>query len=191
MKTLSNLLMSDFIEMSCGHLEVLKEDGENVSNEELSHRANELSYEYKNIINPSGCKAAIVIKHKEMERMAKVTLFRLSLSMLAMGDVDKVREVLSNVLDVNVSKDVLKQRITNELQRVSFEQKRYDEKKLESQESKMNEAEIKNMFDKELASLMVFFKMGIDINKISAGVYANMVYQAYLQIKKQNEMIHK
>ena len=191
MKTLSNLLMSDFISMSCGKLDVLLDEGENVDNEYLVRRAHELSYEYKNIINPSACKAAILIKQRETERRAKIALYRLCLSMLAIGDVKNVREVLSKYISPSISDVELKKKIENDLQRVIFEQKRFDEQKSADNEEEKSEDEIRSMFDKEISSLMVFFKMPIDIQKISAGVYANMVNQAYSQVKKQNMQMHK
>ena len=185
MKTLSSVLMSDFIEMSCGHYDVLREDGENVSKEDLVKKANELSYEYKNVINPSACKAAIMVSKKETERKGRIALFRLCVTLLAIGSEEDVRSVLANVMNVSVPADVLKSKIEGELQRLLFEQKRYEEKKEKPEESK-SEQDIRAMFDKEIASLMVFFKMGIDIHTISAGVYANLVNQAYMQMKARS-----
>lgn len=45
--------------------------------------------------------------------------------------------------------------------------------------------EVRASFDKEIAFLMTYFKMNIDVNIVSAGVYANMLHQADIEIKRR------
>ena len=45
--------------------------------------------------------------------------------------------------------------------------------------------DVRASFDREIAFLMTYFKMNIDTRNITAGVYANMVHQADVEIKRK------
>ena len=45
--------------------------------------------------------------------------------------------------------------------------------------------DVRASFDREIAFLMTYFKMNIDTRIITAGVYANMVHQADVEIKRK------
>ena len=42
---------------------------------------------------------------------------------------------------------------------------------------------MRESYDAEIAFIMTYYKMNIDVNVVSAGIYANMVRQAEREIK--------
>ena len=47
--------------------------------------------------------------------------------------------------------------------------------------------QIRSSFDAEIAFLMTFFKMNIDVRNINAAVYANIVHQADVEISMKKK----
>ena len=62
-------------------------------------------------------------------------------------------------------------------------QKKHDDRLENNQNSRPNN--VRESYDTEIAFIMTYFKMNIDINIISAGIYANMVRQADNEIRRK------
>ena len=60
-------------------------------------------------------------------------------------------------------------------------QKKHNDRLKNNQNSKPQN--IRESYDAEIAFIMTYYKMNIDVNVVSAGIYANMVRQAEREIK--------
>jgi len=77
----------------------------------------------------------------------------------------------------------LKSKLDYMLHIAIFEQKRNEERRVEEHsEKKATPEQIRSSFDSEIAFLMTYFKMNIDVHAVSAAVYANIVHQADVEI---------
>lgn len=182
---LNQISLSDFIDISCGEYLCLLSENESKSEEELKERASKLIIDYRNITNPSGVKALILDKEDIMKERTRLLLLRICQTLIAVCCFDEVREVLMQ-MEVNVhnmDNEQLKSKLDYMLHIAIFEQKRNEERRVEEHsEKKATPEQIRSSFDSEIAFLMTYFKMNIDVHAVSAAVYANIVHQADVEI---------
>ena len=192
MKTLSTLMMNEFIAMSCGNLSIVLEEGESYSEDEIKQHVNKLLFDYKMLVNPVGMKIVLSQEKQNSLRTARIYLLRMCTSLLDMKSYDDVREIVNEMgwHCEKMSIDDLDRKVKSELRRLEYESKR--SKASQDSEKEQNEAspqEIISMFDKEQAALMTYFKMCISMDSITAAVYANMVAQAEREIAIRNKSL--
>lgn len=182
---LNQISLSDFIDISCGEYLCLLSENESKSEEELKERASKLIIDYRNINNPSGVKALILDKEDIMKERTHLLLLRICQTLIAVCSFDEVREVLMQmeVNAHNMDNEQLKSKLDYMLHIAIFEQKRNEERRVEEHsEKKATPEQIRSSFDSEIAFLMTYFKMNIDVHAVSAAVYANIVHQADIEI---------
>jgi hypothetical protein len=182
---LNQISLSDFIDISCGEYLCLLSENESKSEEELKERASKLIIDYRNITNPSGVKALILDKEDIMKERTHLLLLRICQTLIAVCSFDEVREVLMQmeVNAHNMDNEQLKSKLDYMLHIAIFEQKRNEERRVEEHsEKKATPEQIRSTFDSEIAFLMTYFKMNIDVHAVSAAVYANIVHQADVEI---------
>ena len=176
--TLSRLSMFDFIELLCGNREVLMEEGDNHSM--LENVASELIYQYQSIVNPSGIESAIL----EKEEKIKITIAKILKALISINAVDDVVGLLSEMGITGIEREKIPSRIDRMIAEAEYMRKRIED--TSSADRKKNTPDdVRASFDREIAFLMTYFKMNIDTRIITAGVYANMVHQADVEIKRK------
>lgn len=181
---LNELSMAAFIELSCGNTSVLLDDGEESDKAVLEHIRSELISEYKEITNPAAMKSMLIEKEDESKLKAKILMFRICKSLCSFGDYDLARGVMLEY-DSGYSKngeDMAKD-IDKRLHDAEFMLKRISSSK--EPYVPPTEKEIRDSFDKEIASIMTYFKMPIDIHTTNAAVYANIVCHAMADMKRK------
>lgn len=180
--TLSRLSMFDFIELLCGNREVLIEEGDNESM--LENVASELIYQYQCIVNPSGVESEILYKEEKIKINYRITIAKILKALISINAVDDVVGLLSEMGITGIEREKIPARIDRMIAEAEYMRKRIED--TSSADRKKNTPDdVRASFDREIAFLMTYFKMNIDTRIITAGVYANMVHQADVEIKRK------
>ena len=173
--------MYDFIELLCGNNQVLLEDGDNDSM--LENVASELIYQYQCIVNPSGIESALLEKEEKIKIKYRITIAKILKALMSIDAVEDVIELLKEMgYSVN-EREKISSKIDRMIAEAEYMKKRIDDNSHTS--GKKNTTDVRASFDREIAFLMTYFKMNIDTRNITAGVYANMVHQADVEIKRK------
>lgn len=179
--TLSRLNMYDFIELLCGNNRVLLEDGDNDSM--LENGASELIYQYQCIVNPSGIESALLEKEEKIKIKYRITIAKILKALMSIDAIEDVIELLKEMGYYINERDKISSKIDRMIAEAEYMKKRIDDNSHTS--GKKNTTDVRASFDREIAFLMTYFKMNIDTRNITAGVYANMVHQADVEIKRK------
>lgn len=180
--TLSRLSMFDFIELLCGNREVLMEEGDNHSM--LENVASELIYQYQSIVNPSGIESAILEKEEKIKIKYRITIAKILKALISINAVDDVVGLLSEMGITGIEREKIPSRIDRMIAEAEYMRKRIEDT-FSADRKKNTPDDVRASFDREIAFLMTYFKMNIDTRIITAGVYANMVHQADVEIKRK------
>lgn len=186
---LNQLSLYDFIELSCGDCSVLLSPDEDINEMELKKRSSDLIIEYKKITNPSGLKSVLVDREDMIKERARVLLFKVCISLIAIDAYEDVRKTLALLSydTKSMSDEQVKSKVEELLRSALFEQKRSDDMRSDEKKEKATPEQIRSSFDAEIAFLMTFFKMNIDVRNINAAVYANIVHQADVEISMKKK----
>ena len=179
--TLSRLSMFDFIELLCGNREVLIEEGDNESM--LENVASELIYQYQCIVNPSGVESEILYKEEKIKINYRITIAKILKALISINAVDDVG-LLSEMGITGIEREKIPARIDRMIAEAEYMRKRIEDTSSADRKSNTPD-DVRASFDREIAFLMTYFKMNIDTRIITAGVYANMVHQADVEIKRK------
>lgn len=172
---LDDISMYDFIDIYCGNYNRLsmEKDAKDV--------AANLIFEYRMITDPAGSKSVIYSHGNRLKIKAKVLLFQICSNLLAMKSNKDVCRILNDYGYKGLNEDNVGLKVKSLLNSALYENKRLEDEPYASK--KFTESDIRAYFNKEIAFLMTYFKMPIDIKSITASVYANIVNQAIEQIK--------
>lgn len=187
MKTirLDSLTLAQFIDLACGNYDIIAHASK--SPKELHETARALIEEYRMITDPTGYKQSVL----EMEDASRLKSFAfmfglLEVCLLTEGSEDEVRDILANDLGrrrvLSMSRKQLVDFVSREKRTYDFRLKRTGDN--ESPDAHYSEDEIRRGFSSEIAFVMAYFKMSIDVHVISASVYANLVRQARTAAKE-------
>lgn len=179
---LNQLSLAQFIELSCGDNSVLLEENENASEKEMKQLASRFILEYRTLMNPTGVKAIMAEKENALKIDARIFLLKLCKSLCILEGYEQVREALKESLPANLTNDRLKKSVENMLHEAEFYKKRTEDMAVADNPA-INENAIRASFDSEIAFVMTYFKMQIDIHTINAAVYANIVQRANTEIR--------
>ena len=179
---LNQLSLAQFIELSCGDNSVLLEENENASEKEMKQLASRFILEYRTLMNPTGVKAIMAEKENALKIDARIFLLKLCKSLCILEGYEQVREALKESLPANLTDDRLKKAVENMLHEAEFYKKRTEDMAVADNPA-INENAIRASFDSEIAFVMTYFKMQIDIHTINATVYANIVQRANTEIR--------
>lgn len=172
---LDQITMHDFIELYCGNYNVLPNE------DNPKEVASNLIFEYMMITDPASSKSVIYNRGNRIKLKAKILLFQICSNLLAMKAYDEVKEIMQNYGYRDLTNENIEVKIKSLLNSALYENKRLSECELDK--NKKSNSDIRMYFNKEVAFLMTFFKMQLDIKNISASIYANIVHQAAVQIK--------
>ena len=184
--------MAEFINLHCGDYSVLLENGEHISEEELKKKATELIFEYRNIVDPVGVKTTLLEYEEVLRDNTKIVFFQVCKKLVSINAIDEVKEILLTYgIDLTSATDEkVAQIVEKELKTALHNKERNDTMRedTEDDESLNTPDKIRASYDAEIASLMGYYKMSIDIHNISAAVYANLLVQA---VKSMQELKKK
>lgn len=188
MKTrLNQLTMAAFIELHCGDCSVILENGENIPEEDLKKKATDLLFEYRNIVDPVGVKTTLLEHEEKLKENTKVVFFQVCKKLVSINAVDEVKELLG-MYGINLASatdETVARRVEQELNTAFHTKERNDAARDYDEEDTLDTPDkIRASYDAEIASLMGFYKMSIDIHNISAAVYANLLIQAVKSIEE-------
>lgn len=181
---LNELSMAAFIELSCGNTSVLLDGDEDTDKAVLEHVRSELIAEYKTITNPSGMKSILIEKEDESKLKGRILMLRICSSLCSLGDYGLCKAVMAEY-ETGYARDgeQMAADVNKRLRDAEFMLKRITTSK--EPYVPPTEKEIRDSFDREIATLMTYFKMPVDIHKTSAAVYANIVCQAMEDMKRK------
>lgn len=193
MKTrLNQLTMAEFIDLHCGDCFVLLESGERISEEGLRKKATDLIFEYRSIVDPVGVKTTLLEYEEVLRDNTKIVFFQVCKKLVSINAIDEVKEILLTYgIDLTSATDEkVAQIVEKELKTALYNKERNDTMRgdTEDDESLNTSDKIRASYDAEIASLMGYYKMSIDIHNISAAVYANLLVQA---VKSMQELKKK
>lgn len=181
---LNEITLAQFIELLCGNYLVLS-DGDEVKENELQECARSLIASYRFISDKSGMRVLITDKEESVKSKMKVFFLRICNMLVLQEEFADVRSLLT-MIDEDVSgidNDTLHDKVAELLRYATFEQQRDEEahKKSESGD-KTSPDNIRSYYDAEIAFIMTYVKMNIDMHHINAAVYANIVNQVNADI---------
>lgn len=193
MKTrLNQLTMAEFIDLHCGDCSVLLENGEHISEEELKKKTTDLIFEYRNIVDPVGVKSTLLEYEEALRDNTKIVFFQVCKKLVSINAIDEVKEILMmyGINLTSATNEKVAQVVEQELKAALHNKERNDatRENREENESLNTPDKVRASYDAEIASLMGFYKMSIDIHNISAAVYANLLVQA---VKSMQELKKK
>lgn len=181
---LNEITLAQFIELLGGNYLVLS-DGDEVKENELQECARSLIASYRFIADKPGMRALIADKEESVKSKMKVFFLRICNMLVLQEEFADVRSLLA-MIDEDVSgidNDTLHDKVAELLRYATFEQQRDEEahKKSESGD-KTSPDNIRSYYDAEIAFIMTYVKMNIDMHHINAAVYANIVNQVNADI---------
>lgn len=191
MKTrLDELTLHEYIELCAGDLSVLGGGTEN-AREEAALR---LKQDYKRVADPSGYNSAVAQVEGWTRLSAEAGFYRMVANLTAIEAFTEARSLLDEAgRDVRHIPDAgLHGFAVAELRRALFERSRAGERrKAKSGDGGKGRKpeDVREAFHKEVATVMVYFKMTIDPHTTSALVYAAMVNQAREDARMRSEMV--
>lgn len=188
MKTrLNELSLSQFICLVCGENTVLLDIGEDYDEESLSNRASELIASYRLITDKANFCAWLLEQEERLKNKSKVQLLHICHVLLDYKLYAEVRSLLGMVGENvdNVPNEGLSSKMEQLMNFLLFEMRRNEDMKANEDKKAHSSDEIRAAFDEEIAFLMTYFKMPIDMNSVNAAIYANMVHQADMEIKNR------
>lgn len=192
MKTrLNQLTMAEFIDLHCGDCSVLLENGEHIPEEELKKKTTDLIFEYRNIVDPVGVKSTLLEYEEALRSNTKIVFFQVCKKLVSINAIDEVKEILMTygINLTSATNEKVAQVVEQELKTAFHNKERNDAIRESTEEDGLNTPDkIRASYDAEIASLMGFYKMSIDIHNISAAVYANLLVQA---VKSMQELKKK
>lgn len=185
-QTLDELTLHDFIELSCGNKSVLLQSHEKIDDKVLSAKERELLIEYQQIADQKRARIFMLNAEDANKLRMKSLCLRICLALHGASMYEDVRCILKELEVENTDRigdAELITKIRNILNENEFEIQRIEEVN-ESGKRASSPKEIKASFHKEIAFLITFFKMNIDMS-INAAIYANLVRQCNEQINSK------
>lgn len=174
---LDQITIAQFIDMTCGDCKMLGEG----TPEQLSEIRSRLMSEYRSIVDPAGVSAMLTKKESMAKIGGKIAMLRICENMLKMDCYDDVAETLRIYGAVPKSNDAIGQQIFTMLNTAEYELKRCVD--ADNETPPPTEDEVRKGYASEIAGVMSYFKMPLDIYSVNAMVYANLIVQANRQIK--------
>ncbi|MCM1454328.1 MAG: hypothetical protein NC193_07340 [bacterium] len=187
---LHELTMAQFIDLTCGDTSVLLSKREVVSPAKVSKVVKDIVFEYRRIADEAGAKSYLSMMSDMVKAKAAVILFQMCHNLVALGEHDKAREVMSQY-GIRAGK-MSDQRVAAEV-KSRLERARNNVARLEkdNEKSAVGLSEMRASFDNQTAALMAYFKFQIDVSTIKAPLFAHLVARYNREIKAQLSMMKK
>ena len=190
---LDQIMLKDFIELSCGNAKVLLEKHEVPNEEKMVKLAAKLMHEYKSIASPNKAKIDLIDAEDGAKLVMKEKCARILVVLCEMGHHEMTLEILEE-LDIDTSSLSTPEKIKTRCQALLNEAKYDLERFRESQEEKKkgkpkSDADrIRDSWNREIAYVMSTLRMSIDPATTNTAIYANLVHQAEVRAKQMAKM---
>lgn len=190
---LDQIMLKDFIELSCGNPKVLLEKHEVPNEEKMVKLAAKLMHEYKSIASPNKAKIDLIDAEDETKLQMKEKCARILVMLCEMKHPEMAVEILAE-LDIETKSLNTPEKIAARCQALLNEAKYDLERFRESQEEKKkgkpkNDANrIRDSWNREIAYVMATLRMSIDPATTNTAIYANLVHQAEVRAKQMAKM---
>lgn len=189
---LNELTLAEFIELLCGNYRVLMDNNDEVDNADIEARAHSLIGSYRFLADKAGMKAVLVTKEGAVKCKMKIFFLRICTMLVMQGAYDEVRSLLA-MIDEDITEannNSLQDRVDELLRYAIFEQHRSEETRNETANgNKPSSDDIRAYYDAEIAFIMTYIKMTIDMYTINAAVYANIVNQVNVDIMSKRRAL--
>lgn len=190
---LDQIMLKDFIELSCGNPKVLLEKHEIANKEKMVRLAAKLMHEYKTIASPNKAKIDLIDAEDETKLTMKERCARILVMLCEMKHPEMAVEILEE-LEIETKSLNTPEKIAARCQALLNEAKYDLERFRESQEEKKkgkpkNDANrIRDSWNREIAYVMATLRMSIDPATTNTAIYANLVHQAEVRAKQMAKM---
>lgn len=190
---LDQIMLKDFIELSCGNPKVLLEKHEVPNEEKMVKLAAKLMHEYKSIASPNKAKIDLIDAEDGQKLYMKEKCARILVMLCEMKHPEMTLEILQE-LDIETSSLDSPEKIKSRCQALLNEAKYDLERFKESQEDKKkdkpkdNVTRIRDSWNREIAYVMATLRMSIDPATTNTAIYANLVHQAEVRAKQMAKM---
>lgn len=188
---LDQLTLHDIVELSCGEISVLLEDGDKPDGKEVLVIASKILEDYKCIASPKQAKMDMIEEEDTTKLQMREKCLRICMALITQNRPDMAKEVL---IELDVSENLLtdfeavKSRCKAMLDDVAYEIKRAKERAEERGQKKQTASDMRKAWFGEIAFVMSTLKMSIDPATTNAAVYANLVRQAVERNKQLAKM---
>lgn len=179
---LDQLTLHDIVELSCGEISVLLEDGDKPDEKEVLVIARKILDDYKCIASPKQAKIDMIEEEDTTKLQMREKCLRICMALITQNRPDMAKEVL---IELDVSENLLtdfeavKSRCKAMLDDVAYEIKRAKERAEDrNRRGDQTPSEIRKSWLAEVAFVMSVFRMNIDPTTTNAAIYANLVNQA-------------
>ena len=189
-KRLDQLTLRELIELSCGDISVILEQGESPDAGEMSKTAASILAEYKSIASPVQARMDLSEREKTTKLTIKERCARIAMALCQSGRADDAREIL---VAMGIGEEHLKTeesilaRCQAVIGEVDYESQRIAEYNAKRAKKQMGVDQVRHSWYAEIASVMSILKVPVDMG-INACVYANLVHQAVERNKAMAKM---
>jgi hypothetical protein len=190
---LDQLMLQDFIELSCGNPKVLLEKHEVPNEEKMLRLAAKLMHDYKTIASPNKAKIDLIDAEDETKLQMKEKCASILVMLCEMKHPEMTKEILEE-LGIDTSQfdtdEKIAERCRAFLNEAKYDLERFRERQEEKKEGKpKSDAErIRDSWNKEIAYVMATLRMSIDPATTNTAIYANLVHQAEVRAKQMAKM---
>lgn len=180
---LDQIMLKDFIELSCGNPKVLLEKHEVANDEQMLKRASELMDEYKSIASPNKAKVDLIDAEDGTKLTMRERCAHILVMLCEMKHPEMTLEILKE-LDIDTSSldtdEKIQSRCQALLNEAKFDLERFNEQQKEKggKRGKKDANSVRKAFNSEIAYVMATLRMSIDPAITNAAIYANLVRQA-------------
>lgn len=189
---LNELTLAEFIELLCGNYRIILNEHEEVEDAEIEERAHSLITSYRFIADKAGMKVMLVIKEDAVKCKMRIFFLRICTMLVMQGAYDEVHSLLAMIDEdaTEADNNSLQDRVDELLRYAIFEQHRSEETRNETANgNKPSSDDIRAYYDAEIAFIMTYVKMTIDMHTINAAVYANIVNQVNVDITSKRRAL--
>lgn len=185
---LDQIMLKDFIELSCGNPKVLLEKHEVPNEEKMMKLAAKLMHEYKSIASPTKAKVDLIDAEDGQKLMMREKCARILVMLCEMKHPEMAVEILAE-LDIDTESLTTPEKITSRckalLNEAVYDLERYEEQQDEKRKRKgVSDADrVRQSWNSEIAHVMATLRMSIDPATTNAAIYANLVNQANQRVK--------
>ena len=191
MKTkLEQLTVSQFVDLLCGNMNVLREHREMVKQSKLMTAMRNIVYEYKEISDKAGARHYLASIDEYVKAKIMFTVMSMCQYLVDIEQYDSARQIMesADIATDGMSGRRLAVEIKSRLERAK---KIVEEAEEERHQEGLDPDAIRRSFDEQTASMMAYFKFQIDPDVMKATVYAHLVARQNRELKAQQAALKK
>lgn len=176
---LSQITLSQLIELYCGNCNVLLEEGEKQDNIAMINARLEVLLEYRSVIDNAGYRRVLDTQRNSIVLNTKVTIFKMCQNLACVGGLKEIRAIYDEMRlnHRRLNDKELVADVKRRLKSAEFDHKRA----LEQEQSDIDNAnepstpdEMRNAMIDDMAFVMTHYKFQIDPDTLNARAYATM-----------------